>query len=237
MKKFVYTLIINILFVSLGNSQTLITSIHTPKGYTVPDTYDMTGYGKNSIDASIKTDMSPSELTSVQNYAATTYTSSVLISGSTYLYNCHSFAWNKSEQGPNCWIGLETKTAEDIYWNPTQGGYIEVPSEDQASKVSYYLTQSNHSAVTTHTLGIVRSKWGPSGLYEHAIGEGPYEGMDSRKYYKLRVDISSTNHTALCYNQSKIFTTPSLNLGETYSWSCSDNLLPVSGQNTNTYTV
>jgi hypothetical protein len=103
MKKFIYTVMVCILIVNVSISQTLITTIKTPKGYTVPDTYDMSSYGLlKSTEESIKTDMSPSELSAVQKYAAIAYTDADLISGPTILYNCHSFAWNISEKGPNC---------------------------------------------------------------------------------------------------------------------------------------
>lgn len=240
MKKIIYTVLFCILNLNIStnvcNAQKLITTVKTPKGYTVPDTYDRSFPPQpNKVNSTMKTDISANEIAAIQKYAAVTY-NATFISAQTILYNCHSFAWNMSEQGIICWMGLNTVTAEDIYWNASEGGYMEVLNEAEASKVSYSL--DDHSAVTTHTLGIVRSKWGDDALYEHPIGDGPYNRMDSRKYYKLRVNIAPQNSNVPCYNQTKTFTSPPLNLIDgTYTWTCSSNLVPVSGQGTNTYIV
>ena len=240
MKKIIYTVLFCILNLNIStnvcNAQKLLTTVKTPKGCIVPDTWDKSFPPQpNKVNSTMKTDMSTNEISAIQKYAAVTYNATV-ISAPSVLYNCHSFAWYLSELGNIiCWMGKETTTAEDIYWN-YECGYIEVPTEAEASKVSYSL--DDHSAVTTHTLGIVRSKWGEDYLYEHPIGDGPFNRMDSRKYYKLRVDIAPENSNVPCYNQTKTFTSPSLNLiGATYTWSCSGNLETYSGQDTNTYTV
>ncbi len=236
MKKLIYTVLICFLILNVSNAQRLITTVKTPKWVTVPDTYDksLPPLSLMSNDSK-KTDMSINEIDAIQKYAEITY-DATFISAPSVLYNCHSFAWNMSEQGIICWMGYETTTAEDIYWHTSDGGYMEVSTEAEASKVSY--SKDNHSAVTTHTLGIVRSKWGDGPLYEHRIGDGPYIGMDSRKYYKLRVEIAEEDNDIPCYYQTKTFTSPSLNLvGATYTWSCSGNLETFSGQGTNTYTV
>ena len=241
MKKLIDTVLMCILTVNIStnvcNAQRLITTVKTPKWHIVPYTYDYSLPPLSLMaNDSKKTDMSINEISAVQKYAEVTY-DATLISPSSVLYNCHSFAWNMSEQGIICWIGdANVTTAEDIYWDFADGGYMQVLTEAEASKISYSL--DDHSAVTTHTLGIVRSKWGNWPLYEHRIDDGPYIGMESRKYYKLRVDIAPENSNVPCYNQTKTFTSPSLNLiGATYTWSCSGNLETYSGQDTNTYTV
>jgi hypothetical protein len=243
MKKLIYTVLFYILILNIStnvcNAQKLLTTVKTPKGYMVPDTWDRSFPPQpNYVSGTMKTDKSINEISAIQKYAAVTY-NATFISSETVLYNCHSFAWYLSELGNIiCWMGYKTKTAEDVYWDYENGGYMQVLNEAEASKVSYYLDTTNHSAVTTHTLGIVRSKWGDGALYEHPIGDGPYVGMDKRRYYKLRVNIAQQNSNVPCYNQTKTFTSPSLNLiGATYTWRCSSNLETFSGQGTNTYTV
>jgi hypothetical protein len=82
----------------------------------------------------------------------------------TTTYNCHSYAWHKSEGGSTCAVAFYAgATNESIYW--TDYSYIET-TEPYASKISY--TSDDHSAKQTSTQGTYISKWGDWPLMQHA---------------------------------------------------------------------
>jgi tetratricopeptide (TPR) repeat protein len=153
----------------LADSQT---TIYTPQGSIVPDTY-------------ICDEMSPSEIAALNKWATNTYPNAILISNASSTYNCHGYAWYVSEGGSPVWIGYNTFTAEDIYWQ--DNSYVEQSSETNGLKVSYLPdNQANHSAITTSQSGIFISKWGPGPLMQHAYYYCPYwyAGTTYLKYYK-----------------------------------------------------
>ena len=151
----------------------------------------------------------------------------------TSTYNCHSYAWNMSEGGPTCWIGCNSTTNEDIYWNDQS--YIET-TEAYASKISYYA--DDHSARQTATQGMYISKWGNKVLMLHANNDGPAEyQMSYRKYYKLNPGINGSTE-ALCSNQERTFTSNTTITGSSYSWTKDDTRLDyVSGSGTTSYRI
>ena len=147
------------------------TTIKTPKGSTVPDTY-------------LTDEASQSEIDAWNDWATSTYPNAILIASATRTYNCHSYAWHVSEGGNRVWIGSSTYTAEDIYWQ--DGSYGEIASEAAATKVSYVF--GNHSAVTTPSSGWFISKWGATSLMKHAWNDCPYD--DSQlKYYAPSLNV------------------------------------------------
>lgn len=145
-------------------------------------------------------------------------------------YNCHSYAWYRSEGGDkNVWMGLFYSNSENIYWN--DGSYIEVSSINDADKISY---TGNHSAISLSGTNC-RSKWGAWGLIEHDIGYGSYiYQMNNRKYYvKFKVDDPQVT----CSDSIATFTTPDY-VDCTYYWTYNTNLLDyISVQGTNTFFV
>lgn len=151
----------------------------------------------------------------------------------TSTYNCHGYAWHKSEGGSPVWIGWYSTSEEDRYW--TDQSYVET-NEASASKISYY--NDDHSAIQTSTQGIYRSKWGNKVLMEHARDYGPEEyEMDYRKYYKLNPDINGST-SILCESQQRTFTSNTSISGSDYSWHKSDSYLTyVSGAGTTSYVV
>jgi len=151
----------------------------------------------------------------------------------TTTYNCHSYAWNMSEGGPTCWIGLYSPNVEDIYW--TDNSYTET-SEPYASKISYY--EDDHSAIQTSTQGIYISKWGALPLVQHArdYGLAIYD-MEYRKYYRLNPGINGST-SIMCDDDQRTFTSNTSISGSTYTWSRSTSYLAyVSGSGTTSYTV
>jgi len=147
------------------------TTIYTPRGSVVPDTW-------------IRDEMSDAEIAYWNWYVEEYYPNAERLSDASRTYNCHAYAWHVSEGGNKVWIGLFSSTAEDIYWN--DGSYDQMSSETNATKVSY---SGNHSAITTSQSGIYISKWGALPLMRHHKNYCP-EGYGSpSRYYRRSVDV------------------------------------------------
>lgn len=115
---------------------------------------------------------------------ANTYPNATVLESATTTYNCHSFAWHISEGGEgNIWMG-KTTNPTSAYW--LDGSYVYATSST-GKKVSY--NNDNHSAVTTNTPNVFRSKWGSLPLMEHPKNHSPYD-YSSLSYHK-RNDIPS----------------------------------------------
>lgn len=141
------------------------TTIYTPEGSAVPDTYIITG------------ELTSSDIAFIHASVADLYPNAERLGSATRKYNCHAYSWHISEGGNNVWIGYTTDTAENIYW--LDESYIET-RESLATKVSY---SGNHSAVTTSTAGYYISKWGSWPLMRHYMTDCPeIYGSPSRFY-------------------------------------------------------
>lgn len=176
------------------------------------------------------------------------------IDAATATYNCHSFAWYKSQGGTyNYWINafLTSDLANfdmysysstppspyniQKYW--TDYSYLEVP-EGEATKVWYgsswqwtgfvWTNAYDHSAVKL-TSGLYESKWGSWPLYVHPADKCPY-AIGNRRYFKKAPYIYG--YPAVCPSSTE-FTIQNMPNGATISWSCSSNLTRVSSQGSN----
>jgi hypothetical protein len=172
-------------------------------------------------------------------------------------YNCHSYAWYRSEGGTgNYWMNAflnsdmnnfnpysynSTPPAPNNikkYWN--DGSYAEVP-ESEATKVwygSYWTWNSyngwensyDHSAVriTSGThAGKYESKWGAWPRYIHPADKSPYN-TSNRRYYKKAPTISGPT---LVLNAGSTYTLNG-NSGSSVTWTYSSNLQKPSSSNT-----
>jgi hypothetical protein len=141
----------------------------------------------SSVTAYIVPENSQAWIDATNAQAASLYPNATIISNSSTTYNCHGYAWHKSDGGSTRWIGYYVTTDEDIYWN--DGGYVQVSSNvaPYATKVSY--ASDDHSAITTTDPNVFISKWGAWPLMQHAPTYTPYNSS-SLKYYAI--PISST---------------------------------------------
>ena len=190
---------------NIALSQTAVT-IYTPKGSVVPDTY-------------LNPELSSSQIVAFNNYVATNYPNATRLTDASSTYNCHGYAWHITEGGSNVWIGYNTSTAEDIYWN--DGSYMEICSQQYPAKVSY--ASDNHSAVTTSTIDIFRSKWGDYPVMQHEKSYTPYNSS-VLKYY-----IRPTINGPEVFCSSDTYSIPNLPAGATVSWSATGSISVPSG--------
>lgn len=103
-------------------------------------------------------------------------------------YNCHNYAFVKSEGGAEFWL---TTPGDDAFWN--DGSYVTTTNISQANlKISY---QGDHSAVTTGTPNQAISKWGAWGLYKHNITDVPVQYLPNNTltYYRKKPLISGSS--------------------------------------------
>lgn len=158
-KKITFTIVVIIGFLFSHKKicgQTL-TTIYTPRGSAISDTYFFP-------------ELSSAEIASINGYVASVYPLATRLADASKTYNCHAYTWHMTEGGNKVWLGAYTSTAEDIYWE--DGSYIEVCNPTFPAKVSY--ASDNHSAITTSTNDIFRSKWGNFPLMEHDKDYTPY---------------------------------------------------------------
>ena len=180
----VFALMLCNLFSSDAQTWTQTTSVKTPCGATVSDTWVVTG----------NTGFSVAEIAywknEVANFGAT------YLQDPTWTYNCHGYAWHmKPNNASAVWIGRSLSTAHNIYWHSTNGGYVEV-AESSATHVDYDsppkdpLNPGNHSAIRESQYLYV-SKWGQGPLVRHA----PYATLPQFKPLEQKKFYARTSYT------------------------------------------
>lgn len=165
-------------------------------------------------------------------------------------YNCHSYAWYRSEGGTgNWWINAcpsfdyedqgavpTPPTNISKYWD--DGSYLET-TESQATKVYYgscwswntnltpnqWANDCDHSAVRITSgsdAGKYESKWGRCGRYVHAYNHCIYYTGNRRYYKKNTTNPVISGSTTLCNGSTASY---SSNIWKTcYTWASSSNL-------------
>jgi hypothetical protein len=214
--------IVTLIFVYFCNycllciAQTPIT-IYTPKGSTVPDTYILSEY-------------STAQIAAINNSALINYPNATIISNASATYNCHGYALYVSEGGANVWIGYSTTTAEDIYW--TDGSYWEICAQSNPCKVSY--SSDNHTAITTSTNDIFKSKWGTYPLMQHEKNYTPYNS-NNLKYYVKPFTINGNN--SICLSSPINYDAIGVPSGYNVTWSLSPSGIATITPNGNSCSV
>lgn len=133
-----------------------------------------------------RTDMTDSEKANIVAQHTRAYPNAVIIGQPTPTYNCHSYAWNISDNGCICWIDNTSSSCLYRYW--TNDKYCLSPFSFMGVKILYY--NSDHSAIKDGTSVMYISKWGAGPLMRHDPSYGPYLNMNQRHYYR---SISSTD--------------------------------------------
>lgn len=160
-------------------------------------------------------EMTPSEIAYYNSVYTNNYPNATLIGDASATYNCHNYAWNKSDGGGTYWMNTP---GDDTYW--TDGSYVEVSDHalPYAAKVSY--ASDDHSAVTTSNPNVHVSKWGSMPLMQHAPDYTPYNET-TLKYY--RVPINGNRN--IC-NGSGVYTTFTSSGVSSYTWTAGSGITP-----------
>lgn len=115
-------------------------------------------------------DLSANEKARYKNDIARDYPAAVYVSEATKKYNCHSYAWYSQSTSNGYWMENPSKCMSDGSYK--KGGY-------KVGNIAYYGSSANHSGVVSSVrVGMpgcyIKSKWGPSGVYNHFYNYGPY---------------------------------------------------------------
>lgn len=147
------------------------------------------------------------------------------------LYNCHSYAWHVSDGGNKVWV-----QNPDLYFTGSPPSYVSTSDTIGRGKKVKYL-YANHSAITTDTVGLVKSKWGHGPIILHNVHIYPVIENDSIialpyqyvSYYEVQMSGATSVPKGTVANVSTL-----LNItGATYSWSGDGNFVCASGNTVN----
>ena len=128
---------------------------------------------------------------------------------STAKFNCHGYAWLRTEGGPDRWIGYyANNTDPDIYMS--DDSYTEVKASPWPYQAKVFWDRpGDHSGVTTAQQGIINSKWNRYPLMVHAVNYGPYWGSSTFKYYVKTTSFSISGPSQVCSIGASFTLTPS----------------------------
>lgn len=165
--------------------------------------------------------LTPAEIAWVHSQIDSLYPNVIKVDEPTSDYNCHNYAFVKSEGGSEFWLKTP---GDDQFW--LDGSFLRVNNIGTENiKISYH---GDHSAVMTNNSSKAISKWGKWGLYEHLINDVPsiYLPGSSKEYYFRSSDMSMTGDITLCTSNKtySIVGFPS-GSGLTVSWSVSPTSL------------
>ena len=149
-------------------------------------------------------------------------------------YNCHDYAWVKSEGGTECWLFDELAGATGIYQYWQDGSYVRT-NPTYAEKIYYYASNVNnrHSAEKYDSSYFI-SKWGWGCLVKHTptnVPPGYYTG-DMRYYAKAPKTTSGPNIVA--NTTAGTYSIPFAPLDYTVTWQYNTSLLQQVGTATST---
>ena len=197
------------------------TTIQTPTGVTV--------------SATLESEFSPSEIQAFNTLwddfllkYHTVLHNAQRVSDVSALYNCHSYAWHVSDGGNKVWVDDPS-----LYFSGSLPTYFSTSdSIGRGKKVKY--STSNHSAITTDTAGIVKSKWGDGPIILHNIHIFPVIENDSIialpyqhvSYYAVQMSGAASVPKGTTQTVSTLLNNIS---GATYSWSGDGTYICASG--------
>jgi hypothetical protein len=110
--------------------------------------------------------------------ALTNYPNADYLDSPTATYNCHSYAWNMTEDGETCWINVGNSSSL-AYAN--DGSYV---TTGWGSTEKIFYNSDDHSAIKVSGYYVI-SKWGSGPLMGHDVLYGPYTSMQDQICYKL----------------------------------------------------
>lgn len=141
------------------------TTIYTPRGSAVAATQ-------------MTTELTSAQITSNNNYVATSYPNATRETNASRKYNCHSYAWYNQSTSNSIWINTP---GDDKFWQ--DGSYVPSYNVGAAGRRVSYRNNEDHSAITVDAIKF-RSKWGQLPRMYHSYNYSPYNS--SALYYYQR---------------------------------------------------
>ncbi len=201
---------------------TFVYDVYTPKGLAVWN------YASSTSDVATFAEMTQDNIAYCDSFYLTPYPNVTVIEYSTHKYNCHGYAWHKVEHGENRWIGVDNPATVKAYMYGSDKSYVKTTSGGANKKVYYTTNSQDHSAVTTSTSGVVRSKWKEGPLVEHSLTYCPFYKGSPIEYWTINPDISGSTNK-LCYNVNRTFEEESITKFDVdYDWDASGYITVVS---------
>lgn len=136
-----------------------ITTVYTPNGSAV-SVYSNTTWADHGITST--------EGSTLANQYVKAYPNATKIASQSPVYNCHNYAWNKSNP-TKYWMNNPSKYMSD-------GSYSETGTAASGYKV--YYPSGNHSAIIISNNDdniYVKSKWGAMPVFSHNVHYSPYD--------------------------------------------------------------
>jgi hypothetical protein len=183
-----------------------VVGFNTTFGQLTPNCTDISAYVVYTAP------LTQAQINSINASQQSQFPNVVKLAEPTSSYNCHNYAFVKSEGGSEFWLNTP---GDDAFWNDQS--YVSTTNTAQANlKVSY---QGDHSAVTTSVTNQAISKWGVWGLYRHNITDVPssYLPNSTLTYYRRKPTI--TGPSLIC--SSGTFGLQDQPTGTSISWSSS----------------
>lgn len=198
-----------------------------------PVQYNVWGYVFTPAGTPVSVGNPTRELTSEEiaannNWVAQVYPSAVYLAAPTSTYNCHDYAWDKvfsdvphwMEYGDMSYYIWDGSYSYDGTVGSTWLGPGDFIKTSWSPGERIIPGSQDHSEVSTGTEGIVISKWGQCGLYQHTLSDCPYEDLygEGYNFYKSnytvpQVTLPSTTtfpsgQTLLNYQGAVVFSNP-----------------------------
>ena len=205
----IFTIISYSLKAQIPSCYVLMNDVTTPKGkpvetYNIPCELSLNDRQNLDDEFSIKKGILE-VLTTITNPSAT------------QTYNCHGYAWIKSEKNGQIRYLDATNTPapnpHDAHAYMTDGSYIQVTREIFPGKVYY---SSNHSAVTTEVPGEYICKWSTYEPLVRYVGSSYNNNASVRSYYVKPDDMPIDGPST--FSSQTTFTVPIASSGYTYNW-------------------
>ena len=180
-----------------------------------------------------------SDFTSTEKYTETKNVldnyNVVLLDSASPRYNCHSYAWNLSNDGDTCWINSSIYSLNDNLQQYWVNDLYSTPKPSNSSgytRVFYY--DGDHSALSSYGSSQYQSKWGKGPLVRHAPTEVPSEYKASYRRFYGNPGTSGEEYISLG-NTYEYRVLPNMSYA-TYSWSIEedDNRYSIVSQSGNT---
>lgn len=198
-------IIFQLLFIKVMVLGQYLTTIHTPTNA--------------SVEALVIPEESPAILAAWESQAAKWISDhgysnyDFRIGPASATYNCHSYAWHKSDGGNTVWMNKNDQNSQvnvAKYWT---GSTYTYSTTNQLSGTKVFLETGDHSMIVApNNSGWYQSKWGNWPLYRHTLTTHPYN-MTNPQYFKINVNGSSF----VCSGNQNSYNTLGI-LNASYDW-------------------
>lgn len=182
----------------------------------------------------VTNELSSQEKQSILNEMSSNYPNAIVLAAPTAKYNCHDYAWVKSEGGQECWLFDELTGATGIYKFWEDYSYVRTTSS-YAEKIYYYAPNAlnRHSAIKYDSLYYI-SKWAWGCLVKHEPTDVPDEYYTSDMRYYAKAPKTNSGPDILANTTVGTYSIACDPIDYTVTWQYNTSLLQQVGTPTST---